>query len=301
MSLIYSVLSMIRAHEESARKSQLVKDAYRKHCEGWIAGTFRGLIGAPQTDPNWLVYNREKQRFEFEPEKARTVRRAVKLYRQGYGAIDLTRKLRDEGLSLHERFPANRVSRLMTSRALIGEKLVNSGDETFALKGYYPALISEADFEEVQLIVSKRGVRRRKGDLPGVVTGLQLAYCGYCGSVIVAHNSLGEQGRGADGQLRPGARRMRCGAYHQLAKKCIAGDSCSAAPVERALMDLCSEQSNLDYFLAGDDSADPLMQTLASGHQALTSTEAKLAKNQKGDGGGGRCGLRDVPPGCAHA
>jgi len=169
----------------------------------------------------------------------------------------------------------------MTSRALIGEKVVNTGDETFTLKGYYPALIKDADFDEVQLIVSKRGVRRRKGNLPGILTGLQLAHCGYCGSGILAHNALGERARGTDGQPRPGARRLRCGSYYRLATKCVAGESCSAAPVERALMELCSEQSNLDYFLAGDDSEDPLMQSLASAHQALTSTEARLAKIRK--------------------
>lgn len=38
MDLVYSLLVMIRAHEESDTKSKRVKAAIRRQCEGWIAG-----------------------------------------------------------------------------------------------------------------------------------------------------------------------------------------------------------------------------------------------------------------------
>lgn len=43
MDLVYSLLVMIRAHEESDTKSKRVKAAIRRQCEGWISGSFRGV------------------------------------------------------------------------------------------------------------------------------------------------------------------------------------------------------------------------------------------------------------------
>lgn len=39
MDLVYSLLVMIRAHEESDTKSKRVKAAIRRQCQGWIAGS----------------------------------------------------------------------------------------------------------------------------------------------------------------------------------------------------------------------------------------------------------------------
>lgn len=39
MDLVYSLLVMIRAHEESDTKSKRVRAAIRRQCEGWKAGT----------------------------------------------------------------------------------------------------------------------------------------------------------------------------------------------------------------------------------------------------------------------
>jgi hypothetical protein len=44
MDLVYSLLVMIRAHEESDTKSKRVKAAIRRQCEQWLAGTYRGII-----------------------------------------------------------------------------------------------------------------------------------------------------------------------------------------------------------------------------------------------------------------
>ncbi|MBB5458606.1 hypothetical protein [Paraburkholderia sp. Cpub6] len=105
MSLIYSVLSMIRAHEESDRKSQLVGDAFRKRAEQWTEGKFRGLVGSPTQAPSWVRYidNPDKlARFELIPEKAAAWRRAIELYRAGYGGLGTAKRLEEEGLSVSE-------------------------------------------------------------------------------------------------------------------------------------------------------------------------------------------------------
>jgi len=56
MDLVYSLLVMIRAHEESDTKSKRVRAAIHRQCQGWIAGTWRGVVRNGR-DPHWLHYN----------------------------------------------------------------------------------------------------------------------------------------------------------------------------------------------------------------------------------------------------
>ena len=49
MGLVYSLLTMIRAHEESDTKSKRVKAAMVARCKQWLAETYRGPVGARQT------------------------------------------------------------------------------------------------------------------------------------------------------------------------------------------------------------------------------------------------------------
>ncbi|MFG0593805.1 hypothetical protein ACF8OH_04755 [Delftia sp. WSY_9] len=44
MDLVYSLLVMIRAHEESDTKSKRVKASIRRLCEGWQNGSYRGRV-----------------------------------------------------------------------------------------------------------------------------------------------------------------------------------------------------------------------------------------------------------------
>ena len=55
------------------------------------------------------------------------------------------------------------------------------GGEQYLLEGYYPAILSQAEYDELQRVAAQTGRRRVKGDLPHVITGLGITVCGYCG------------------------------------------------------------------------------------------------------------------------
>lgn len=57
MDLVYSLLVMIRAHEESDTKSKRVKASIKRLCDGWVAGHYRGLI-RNGSDPRWVQIGR---------------------------------------------------------------------------------------------------------------------------------------------------------------------------------------------------------------------------------------------------
>lgn len=100
MDLVYSLLVMIRAHEESDTKSKRVKAAIRRQCQGWIAGSWRAPIRVGK-DPHW-VREAEGGRFELIPERATAVQLIVEMFKQGHGAVRVVRELAERRLQISE-------------------------------------------------------------------------------------------------------------------------------------------------------------------------------------------------------
>ncbi|MDF5957773.1 recombinase family protein [Pseudomonas aeruginosa] len=94
MNLVYSLLVMIRAHEESDTKSKRVKAAVRRQCEAWVAGSYRGRIVSGK-DPQWLTWGGDS--WQFIPERVEAVRFALDAYRSGIGAARLVRLMHERG------------------------------------------------------------------------------------------------------------------------------------------------------------------------------------------------------------
>ncbi|WGS40332.1 recombinase family protein [Burkholderia sp. JSH-S8] len=276
MDLVYSLLVMIRAHEESDTKSKRVKAAIRRQCQGWIAGTWRAPIRVGR-DPHW-VREIEGGGFELIPERASAVQFVVQMFKQGHGAVQVVRELAERGLKISEtgRTHSSNIYKILANRMLIGEKTVEVEGETFRLEGYYPALLTPAEFADLRYLAEQRGRRKGKGEIPGVVTGLGITYCGYCGAAIVAQNLMGRK-RLPDGRPYPGHRRLHCVTYSQGAGCKISG-SCSVVPVEHALMLHCSDQINLTRLLEGDTGTASVSAQLASARQRVAELEAQVRR-----------------------
>ncbi|WP_415751185.1 recombinase family protein [Burkholderia cenocepacia] len=140
MDLVYSLLVMIRAHEESDTKSKRVKAAIRRQCQGWIAGTWRAPIRVGK-DPHW-VRGTDAGGFQLADDRAAAVRLVIEMFKQGHGAVRIVRELADRELKITDRgrSASSHIYRLLANRMLLGEKSVEVDGETFRLEGYYPAL-----------------------------------------------------------------------------------------------------------------------------------------------------------------
>ena len=273
MDLVYSLLVMIRAHEESDTKSKRVKAAIRRQCEGWVNGSFRGLIRNGK-DPQWLQWS--DQGWELIPERVSAVRRALELYQQGLGAGRAAKVMHEEGYELSSwGVSGQQVYRLIKLPALRGAKRLAVDGEAYMLEEYYPRILSDAEWAELQHLAGQRHRRRGAGEIPGIITGIGLTYCGYCGTALVAQNIMHR--RREDGSLSDGHRRLHCTSYSKRGG-CSASGSCSVVPIERALLNFCSDQLNLQRLLQVGDDGQGIRQQLVVARAAVGKITKQLGK-----------------------
>ena len=272
MDLVYSLLVMIRAHEESDTKSKRVKASIRRLCEGWLAGTYRGLIRNGQ-DPQWLRW--DGQAWQLIPERVEAVRYAIELYKAGEGATRAVRKLAERGYVLSDwGIAGQQIYRLVKLPALRGAKRISVDGEDYLLEGYYPAVLSDEEYEALQAAAETRHGRRGAPEIVGLVTGMGIAFCGYCGTAVVAQNLLSRARE--DGTIADGHRRLHCVSYSN-GTGCQAA-SCSVVPVEKALLSYCSDQMNLTRLLEPADDGQRLRQRLLACRRKQADVERQLQR-----------------------
>src|SRR5574338_703337 len=252
MDLVYSLLVMIRAHDESDTKRKRVKAAIRRQCEGWLAGTWRGVIRNGK-DPAWVTWT--GQRFELVEERAAAVRLAVAMFRSGEGAVRILREMARRGLDDAVGASSGNLYKIFRLPALMGTKRIEVAGEAYQLPGYYPALLSEAEWGELQHLIGQRHRRRGRGEMVG-------------------QNMMGRR-RQADGRPQDGHRRLICCGYAH-GTGCPVPGSCSVVPVERALVTYCADQFNLTAILDSGDRAQGLRAALAGTRQRIAQAEAQL-------------------------
>jgi hypothetical protein len=272
MDLVYSLLVMIRAHEESDTKSKRVKASIRRLCDGWVAGTFRGRIRNGQ-DPQWLSW--DGSQWQEIPERVEAVRYAVAAYMGGMGATRLVQEMNERGLNLSDwGISGQQLYRLVRLPALRGAKRISVDGEDYLLEGYYPRLLSNEEFAALAVLNGQRFRRRGKGEIAGIITGIGITRCGYCGSAIVAQNAM--QRVKSDGSLEDGHRRLHCVSYSK-AMGCKAG-SCSSVPVERAVLAYCSDRMNLQRLLEPAADGEELRQRLVEAQVGATEIVRQLER-----------------------
>lgn len=272
MDLVYSLLVMIRAHEESDTKSKRVKAAIRRQCEGWMAGTYRGLI-RNGGDPNWL--HSKGAVWELIPERVEVVKFAIDRYREGLGADRTHHLMAELGYNLSSLgVNVQQLYRLVKLPALKGSKRLSIDGEDFELPEYYPRLMSDVEFDELQVLTTQRSRRRPKGAIPGVITGVGMTWCGYCGTAMSGVNQMRKIK--PDGKLLDGNRRLVC-VSNMNATGCNAG-SISVAPVERALMAYCSDQINLQRLQEPAFEGQDLRVHLVNARKVVDDLELQLSR-----------------------
>lgn len=254
MGLIYSLLVMIRANEESETKAVRVKAAIRRLCEQWQTGAYRGVIRNGK-DPKWVEYR--DGAWHLIPHRVEAVRVVIDLFKRGHGSLAIVDQLKAAAMSVSDRpTTASHLYKLMRLPALVGVKVLVVDGVEYRLDDYYPAVLTQAEYDELQVELKQR--RRVKGDsgVVGIITGLGIARCAYCGSSMASQNMVNRK-RDEQGNVRDSHRRANCTA-DQTNRTCPVSGSITIGPIERAVLAFCSDQIRLNRLLDSSTSDQPI-------------------------------------------
>jgi len=184
-SLFLSLGAMLRAHDESKTKSKRVGAAWEQKRLNAPTKAMTAMA------PAWLRLNKETKIFEIDEAKAAVVEFIFEAAKSN-GYIVITKQLNAQKIPCFGRskfWHPSYVKKILRGRAVLGEfhphkvvdgRRVPEGD---VIQGYYPAIISEELFYEVQASISARqslGGGRKGNTVPNLFQ--HLATCGHCGS-----------------------------------------------------------------------------------------------------------------------
>lgn len=136
MSLIFAIMLMSRAHEESAMKAQRVQSAWRQKMLRVADG-----VQLTKRVPFWI--NKEDKNKKL-PDRVAVVKRIFQLSADGLGAQRICSELNSEGVEpptgLASKWGTSSVKKVLNSEAVIG--ILNTADGV-RHEGYYPRVISD--------------------------------------------------------------------------------------------------------------------------------------------------------------
>lgn len=190
-SLMYALLSMVRAHDESRRKSSMLGAAWSEKRNN------ARKVGKPLTKvaPAWLKMKADRSGFEIIPERAETVREIFSAILSGRGAGSIAKELTVNGPKPWGRskvWNESYIKKIADSISVYGEfqPHVYRENELGTLRrvpdgepivGYYPAILEKDLFLRAKIAMRQRAItgRGRKGAaFRNPLTGLMKCRCG---------------------------------------------------------------------------------------------------------------------------
>jgi DNA invertase Pin-like site-specific DNA recombinase len=181
-SLMFAIIEMGRAFGESDRKSQLIGSAWQAQRNRGVPIGLKG--GRPMgRHPSWLIW--EQGKWIVIPERVAVIRQVFDMcLKQRLGRYEIAVRLcRDKvhyWSNKGEHWTSSGVKRVLSNPALTGrlDPQKSKHPDAEAIEDYYPRIISDEEYLEVQRILSARqsnGGRPRKVHPESLLTGMTYA------------------------------------------------------------------------------------------------------------------------------
>ncbi len=191
IDLIVSLIGMSRAHAESERKGQLVKDAWDEKK--------RNIQQSKLTkwSTKWLNLSEDRTKFEIIEDRAEVVKQIFEWTVSGLGTTLIIKRLEELGVApwdngiiktknrTPKQWHAGIIQRILSDRTVLGEfKLAKANPEEGyeLIPGYFPPIIDEELFYRAREARILRNVPNKGGGRKGkTISNLfsKLAVCGY--------------------------------------------------------------------------------------------------------------------------
>ena len=197
-NLMYSLLVMSRAHEESLMKSKRVSAAWENKRKRARDGTHK----LTKTCPSWLELRDDE--FYPIPERVELVKRMYKMAQNGSGYVTIAKTLNLENQPTFDAFGKTSngwhqayVVRILKNPSVYGQftphlRVDGKRVPQEPIENYYPSIISQDDFFAVQAAISSR---RGKGGQVGRKVNIlaNILKCGQCDGSAIRINKSGKQ------------------------------------------------------------------------------------------------------------
>lgn len=224
-AIMSSLISMSRAHEESAIKGMRVKAAWANK----IANISKGSQLTKRV-PFWLTTDRK-----IKPEKVELVREIFQLHSTGNGATVIVKLLnqRNEPTPTGKgKWQQSTIRKLITGKQTLGILVTANGEEHH---GYFPQIITEEQWLRAN-VMTGTGRATKAGDRPKPLSGLLRCACG---------SSMRTQSR--TGRLKKDGTRNRWD-YFVCSLAAVGGKECAfiSIPQEFVFNRLCEELPNFE-------------------------------------------------------
>jgi DNA invertase Pin-like site-specific DNA recombinase len=181
MSLIFAIMLMSRAHEESAIKADRVSKAWRQKMIRVADG-----VQLTRRVPFWI--NKE-DRTKTLPERVAVVKKIFQLSAEGMGGQRITAKLNQEGVlpptTLATKWGVSSVKKVLNSEAVLGMLTTADGVKH---ADYYPRVISEKLWTKTRFQGVSSKATRDKGNVHPL-SGL--CVCSVCGATATRSGKTG--------------------------------------------------------------------------------------------------------------
>ncbi|MHB4774346.1 recombinase family protein [Klebsiella pneumoniae] len=187
--LMYSIMLFSRANEESNTKKNRVEDNALERIKRFESG-LPTTIKSIGSHPFWIdastAYDEQVRK---HPQYWQVAQYAMELFLEGASAFKVCKEL-------NTRFPEGwkgkmwsvpNVRKLRTNPAVYGLRILNVKGIEYKLEGYYPPLITEAEFARLQDIQqNNKYITTGEKNQINLMAGLRLFRCGHCGSTMMA-------------------------------------------------------------------------------------------------------------------
>lgn len=191
-----SLVLLYRGHEESARKSDLLRKTFNRHRN-------TGSQQAFGVAPGWLYREEKSQVWVVIEELAESVRKVFEMSAQGYGSKAIAKRANEENWPIptrktkasSEHWHAQMPGQMLRNRSVLGEhehRIRTHDAQQYHWKGlstgmvipdYYPQIVSDELWHRARASIDTRMVeKRRDTQYYNIWSGLM--YCGLCGAPI---------------------------------------------------------------------------------------------------------------------
>ncbi|WP_318440069.1 recombinase family protein [Photobacterium leiognathi] len=179
--LMFSLILMERAHEESKIKSERVRAAWDNKRQNPYT------TNRHSTTPFWLKLNEDKRTYTVIEERAEIIKTIFQLSIDGWGITKIARYLTAQGISAPKggSWATTTIGRVLNSKAVLGIYQPNRNRKSMnaPIENYFPAIIDEDTYYLSQKHKSERSIPQaagRKTEFPNPLN--QIAKCKNCGS-----------------------------------------------------------------------------------------------------------------------